>query len=69
MLIFQAYLRSQASQKAKEKHFLSIITEWAIFGLNMDKARGLPLGVNIRFLKAGLKLTCLLANACDEYQR
>lgn len=64
-----AYLRSQASQKAKEKHFLSIITEWAIFGLNMDKARGLPLGVNIRFLKAGLKLTCLLANACDEYQR
>lgn len=52
-----------------EKHFASIIIDWAVFGLHMDKVRSLPLAVNIRFLKAGLKLTTLLANACEEYQR
>jgi len=55
--------------KMKEKHFASIITEWAVFGLSMEKVRSLPLAVNIRFLKAGLKLTSLLANSCVEYQR
>ncbi|XP_065669251.1 protein virilizer homolog isoform X3 [Hydra vulgaris] len=64
-----AYLHSQTSQKIKEKHFLSIITEWAVFALNMDHALLLPLAVNIRFLKAGIKLTCLLADCCEEYQR
>lgn len=67
--VAMAYLRSQPSQKMKEKHFLSFITEWAIYGLNMDKVRSLPLAVNIRFLKTSLKLTCLLANACTEYLR
>lgn len=63
------FLHSQPSQKIKERHFLSIIAEWAVFGLNMDNALTLPLAVNIRFLKASLKLTCLLASSCNEYQR
>lgn len=67
--VAMAYLHSQPSQKIKERHFLSIITEWAIFGLNIDNALNLPLAVNIRFLKASIKLTCLLARSCSEYQR
>lgn len=69
LFFIKAYLRSQPSQKIKEKHFVSIITEWAIFSLNMDNVCSLPLAVNIRLLKAGIKLTSLLATSSDDYQR
>jgi hypothetical protein len=62
------YLRSHPSQRIKEQHFMSIVSEWACYAISIDHARSLPLAINIRLLKAGMSVSQLLASACEEYQ-
>jgi len=64
-----AYLRSQPYQRVKEQHFVSIIADWACYSMNVEKARALPLAVNIRLLKAGINVASLLSNSCAEYEK
>ncbi|XP_038066520.1 protein virilizer homolog [Patiria miniata] len=44
---------------------LSTLAEWSVEALSQDRARGQPIGVNMRQLKAGLRLVSALCN-CSQ---